>query len=71
MLVNLNPKSFAFISLFLKFVHFQCEHPGEEQLATNLFLRFSKSEFTAAWTSRKESPEAVRFVLSASKQDFV
>ena len=39
--------------------------------ATNHFLRFSKSEFTAAWRSCIESPEAVIFVLSPHKQGFL
>ena len=40
-------------------------------LAINHFLRFSKSEFTAAWTIGTESSEAVRFVSSANIRGFV
>ena len=40
-------------------------------LAISHFLRFSKSEFTAALRSVTETPEAVRFVSSANNRGFV
>ena len=40
-------------------------------LAISHFLRFSKSEFTAASKLVTETPEAVRFVSSANNRGFV
>ena len=40
-------------------------------LAINHFLRFSKSEFTAASRSVTEFAEAVKFVSSANNRGFV